>query len=178
MLSGNSLTTEPLNKIQSATASVWKDVHFKGELSSADEFFALGGHSLILLHVQDGIKECCGATLSLTDISANPTVGGMEKLVLAQRGSEKHALGEGSDDAGVTITAPGMDQPFIDWEKEGSLPSDADWYAEPCPTRPASVVAITGACTMAGAHFIHHVLSENEMTIFCIANEAPSDDDA
>lgn len=179
MLSGNSLTNEPLNKIQSAIASVWKEVlHFKGELSSADEFFALGGHSLILLHVQDGIKECCGATLSLTDMFANPTVGGMEKLVLAQRVSEKHALGEGSDDAGVIITVPGTDQPFIDWEKEGSLPSDADWYAEPCPMRPASVVAITGACTMTGAHFIHHVLSEGEMTIFCIANEAPSDDDA
>ena len=168
ILSGNSLTTEPLNELQSAIASVWKDVlNFKGELSSADEFFALGGHSLILLHVQDGIRECCGVTLSLTDMFANPTIGGMEKLVLAQLGSEKRALGEGTDE-----------QPFIDWEKEGSLPPDADWYAEPCPMRPASVVAITGACTMAGAHFIQHVLSQSEMTIFCIANEAPSDDDA
>ena len=179
MLHGNSLTAEPLNKIQSTIASVWKSVlHFEGELSSTDEFFALGGHSLILLRVQEGIKECTGTTISLTDMFADPTIEGMEKLILAQRDSEKLELGGGTHHDSVAVTASGIDQPVIDWEKEGSLPSDADWFAEPRATKPASVVAITGACTMAGAHFIHHVLSESEMTIVCIANEAPNDDDA
>ena len=177
---GFPINPELLNELQSVIAAVWKDVlHFEGELSSADEFFALGGHSLILLHVHDGIKGKCGANLSLADMFADPTIGGMEKLVLAQWGSEKHnILGHGTHDAAITFAALGTNQSFVDWKKEGSLPSDADWYAEPCPVRSASVVAITGACTMAGAHFIHHVLSRSDMKIFCIASEAPSDDAA
>lgn len=179
-LSGTSASAEPMTELQSVIASVWKEVlQFEGELSSADEFFALGGHSLILLHIQDGIQEKCGATISLADMFADPTIGGMEKLVLAQLGSDmQHAHGHGAQDAAITITAPGIEQAYVDWEKEGSLPSDADWYAHPCPNRSASVVAVTGACTMAGAHFIHHVLSETDMKIFCIATEAPSDDAA
>ena len=180
MLSSIPLTTEPLNQLQSVIASVWREVlDFEGELSSADEFFALGGHSLILLNVQDGIKETCGATLSLADMFADPTVEGMEKLIRAQWGSEKcNSVEYGGQDAAINITRPGVDQPLIDWEKEGSLPLDADRYAEPCSTRPASVVAITGACTMAGAHFIHHALSEGGIKVFCIAIEAPTDDAA
>ena len=179
-LYGTHRTPEPLSEVQSVIASVWKDVlEFDGELSSDDEFFALGGHSLILLQIQDGIHKKFGATIPLADMFADPTIEGMEKLVLAKWGSDPHITHQfGRQDAAITVTAPDNDQPYVDWDKEGSLVGDADWYAEPCPNRPVSVVAITGACTMAGAHFIHHVLSETEMKIHCIATEAPSDDAA
>ncbi len=178
MFSGIPMTNEPLNELQSIIAGVWKEVlHFEGELSSADEFFALGGHSLILLHVQEGIQGRCGAILTLADMFGDPTIGGMEKLILAQLGSEKdNAFGRGMSDDTTNTVVQGSDRRFVDWMKEGSLPSDADWYVEPRPITSASVVAITGACTMAGAHFIHQVLSKSDIKVFCIANEAPSDE--
>ena len=175
MLNGIAARSQPLNEIQSVIASVWKDIlRFDGDLSPADEFFALGGHSLILLPVQSEIKEHYGVTLALGDMFANATIEGMGKFVISHLNSQKQsALGNGIHDAVV-----GTSQPFIDWDAEGSLPSDFDWYADPCNTKPASVVAITGACTMAGAHFIHHVLLTTNMKIFCIGTEALSDDAA
>ena len=162
----------PLTRIQSAIASVWKEIlHFDGELSSNDEFFALGGHSLILLHVQSGIRKFCNADIALGDMFAHPTIEGMEQLVLAN-------LGQGKQDGDVNLINGATDSEYIDWDYETSLSRILDSYAEPISTRAVSVVAITGACTMAGAHFIHHVLLTTNLKIVCIGTDAENDEEA
>lgn len=177
ILSGIAMVNEPLNKLQAVIAGVWKQVlHFEGELSLADEFFALGGHSLILPHIQEGIQKECGAVITLADMFGDPTIGGMEKLIIAQLGSGKdNTSGRETGDATTATKVQGPSRQFVDWEKECSL-ENADWYVEPRSTRSESVVALTGACTMAGAHFIHQVLTETDIRVFCIATEATTDD--
>ncbi len=178
-VSGTGYEAIQLNDLQSKIASVWKKVlHIDTDLSPMDEFFSLGGHSLILLHVQEGIKEQFHVLVSLGDMFANPTIAGMEELVVAQLGNTKKPIGrlKGTDD--ITTNGHTSEEPFLDWEKEGSLPEGLGQFVDTNSFRPASVIAITGAFTMAGAHLIHHVLSTTDIKIYCIATEASNQEKA
>ena len=84
MLNGSTVRSQPLNENQSVVASVWKEILcFEGDLSPADEFSALGGHSLVLLPVQKRNKEHYGVTLALRDKISNPIIEGTKELVLS-----------------------------------------------------------------------------------------------
>lgn len=78
-----------LSPVQSTVASVWKDVlAVEGPLVPSDDFFALGGHSLVLMRVQSAIEDRCGVNVSLGDMFAHPTVSGMADLLHASASSE------------------------------------------------------------------------------------------
>jgi Phosphopantetheine attachment site len=78
---------EELSPIHAAVASLWKQVlHLDGGLTPSDDFFALGGHSLLLMHVRKGIEESCGVDLNLAEIFGAPTIAGMAALVPEQNG--------------------------------------------------------------------------------------------
>ena len=174
----------PLNSLQADISMVWKSVlHIDEDLSPADEFFALGGHSLTLIHVQEAIREKCNVTIQLGDMFANPTIEGMERLVTAEKlknttnvinGIVTNGIHTRDSKAAQTLVENGL----IDWDKETSLPPEFDCYVQPNFKKSISAVAITGARTMAGAHFIHHVLRSTEFQIYCIGTEGADNQEA
>ncbi|KAK6359052.1 hypothetical protein TWF696_000222 [Orbilia brochopaga] len=157
-----------LPPVQKAIAGIWRDVlSLNQSLQSTDNFFEVGGHSLVLLSVQTGIKAKLGVSVALGDMFAQPTLAGMEDLVLS------HPDYKGDFEI---ISSPSKRPDHIDWKVEASLPNDINWdnfVAQPSQT---SIVALTGACSMAGVHFLHHLLTNTDCKVFCIA--VPGQNDA
>jgi nonribosomal peptide synthetase protein BlmIV len=58
----------------------WRDVE--------DDFFALGGHSILAASLVYRLRERCGVALGLQDIFATPTIAGLAQRVEQAQGSE------------------------------------------------------------------------------------------
>ena len=179
---GNTTDLETsLNKLQTEIAGVWKLVlGLDGNLSQDDDFFTIGGHSLLLMQVQHEIKEHFGVSISLGDMFSNPTIQGFERLVASHR-YPRHGLecnGLQADEVNNSNTAhmdnrrdlDGVDD-SIDWDVETSLPDLIKPLEGMHKVGSMANIAITGACTMTGSHFLEHILSTTSAMIHCIATE-------
>ncbi|KAK6541942.1 hypothetical protein TWF694_007715 [Orbilia ellipsospora] len=162
-----SIVEPALPPVQRAIASIWKQtLSLNQPVQPTDNFFEVGGHSLVLISVQRGIESKLGITISLGDMFAQPTLAGMEDLVLS------HPNYKGDFEL---VSAPAKRSEHIDWEAEASLPDDLDWSLPATGSSKTSVVALTGACGMAGAHLLHHLLVNTDHKVFCIAVPGEND---
>jgi amino acid adenylation domain-containing protein len=64
----------PRSEIESAIAAMWKDVLRVDQVGVHDNFFDLGGHSLLLIKVQERIEEHLNRRLEIVDLFQYPTI--------------------------------------------------------------------------------------------------------
>lgn len=62
-------------------ATLVREVLGTDQIGVDDNFFAVGGNSLLALTLMSKIKERYGATVSLIDVIRNPTPEGLARLV-------------------------------------------------------------------------------------------------
>ncbi len=79
---GYARPTDPLEEI---LAGIWADVLGIGRVGVDDDFFALGGHSLVATQVVSRIQGTLGVTASVRWLFEHPTVRGLAPLVAAAR---------------------------------------------------------------------------------------------
>lgn len=65
----------PRSGIERSLAEVWRDVLRLEEVGVADNFFDLGGHSLLLVQVQTRLRETLGHDLAIAEMFQYPTIG-------------------------------------------------------------------------------------------------------
>ncbi|HEV2147847.1 MAG TPA: amino acid adenylation domain-containing protein [Longimicrobiaceae bacterium] len=75
----------PRNRTEEILASIWADV-LRREVGVRDNFFALGGDSILSIQVLAAAREQ-GLTFIIPDLFANPTVEGLAKVVQQADGS-------------------------------------------------------------------------------------------
>ena len=63
--------------MRSASAGVWRDVLRLDEVGVDDNFFDLGGHSLLLVQVQAKLREALGREIAIVEMFQYPTIGAM-----------------------------------------------------------------------------------------------------
>ena len=73
----------PRSDTERALAGIWESVLGTQEISIRDNFFALGGHSLIAMQVMSRVRDELGAELSLRTIFDAPTVMELAAAVAA-----------------------------------------------------------------------------------------------
>jgi natural product biosynthesis luciferase-like monooxygenase protein len=66
--------TAPESALEKTIAGIWEQVLGRSSVGSADNFFDLGGHSLLVVQVQRRLHEACGREISLTDMFRLPTI--------------------------------------------------------------------------------------------------------
>jgi amino acid adenylation domain-containing protein len=88
--------TAPALGTQDALARIWAEVLDLEKVGAHDNFFDLGGHSLLVIRVQTLIRQRLGREVALLDLFANATVARLASLL------------EGPADGG---TAPAADPP-------------------------------------------------------------------
>ncbi|MFF3072028.1 amino acid adenylation domain-containing protein [Kitasatospora sp. NPDC057904] len=71
----------PAGEREERIAEVWREVLGRERIGSRDDFFALGGHSLLLSRVLVRLRQRFGVRLSLRELFAHPTVAGLARLV-------------------------------------------------------------------------------------------------
>lgn len=79
----------PSSEIEQTLADVWSEVLRRPSVGIRDNFFDLGGHSLLTVRVQAALKERLGRVVPITDLFRYPTI-----RALAERLSEP-AVDEG-----------------------------------------------------------------------------------
>ncbi len=67
----------PENDFEKSIAALWRDVLGLSEVSVTDNFFDLGGHSLLVVQVQRRLREVSGQEVSITDMFRFPTIRGL-----------------------------------------------------------------------------------------------------
>ncbi|MEV6808436.1 amino acid adenylation domain-containing protein [Streptomyces sp. NPDC051129] len=97
--------TEPRNAAETALAEVWAEVLGAERVGVYDDYFALGGDSILMLRVR-ALAERRGYPFDLSDLVRNPTVAALAPLTTAggpaeQPVLEPFALVSGVDRAGL-----------------------------------------------------------------------------
>ncbi len=87
----------PRTELERAIAEVWCGVLKLPEVGLRDNFFDLGGHSLLLVRLQRELRDRLGLNLALVDLFQRPTVASLADLL---------AEGERTEPAPAVLAAP------------------------------------------------------------------------
>jgi amino acid adenylation domain-containing protein len=68
-------------EIERAIAEIWREVLGLAEVSTTDNFFEIGGHSLSLVRVQRGIETALGVKVPIVDFFQHPTIRALALVV-------------------------------------------------------------------------------------------------
>jgi acyl carrier protein len=63
-----------MTDMEKAIAAIWKNVLGLPQVGTTDNFFDLGGHSLLVVQVQRRLQEACGREVPITDMFRLPTI--------------------------------------------------------------------------------------------------------
>ena len=85
----------PTSDLEEVLAEMWQDVLRRPNVGVEDNFFDLGGHSLLTVRVQAVLRERLDRVVSITDLFRFPTI----RSLAARLGS-----GEGPEEAGKIVT--------------------------------------------------------------------------
>jgi acyl carrier protein len=71
----------PLGRLQSAVADIWARTLGLNRVGSEDNFFDLGGHSLLVVKVQTEIRRELGRDVPVVALFENPTVAAVARYL-------------------------------------------------------------------------------------------------
>jgi thioesterase domain-containing protein/acyl carrier protein len=84
----NRTVVAPRTHVEKALAAIWQDLLYLEQVSITDNFFAVGGHSLLVVRLLNRINKQFGDTqLSLTKLLQVPTIEQIATLVQKEVGS-------------------------------------------------------------------------------------------
>ena len=67
----------PANDLEAQIAGVWREVLYLEQVGVHDNFFDLGGHSLLVVQAHRKLIEICTMPITLTDLYRFPTIAGL-----------------------------------------------------------------------------------------------------
>ncbi|MEV8319609.1 amino acid adenylation domain-containing protein [Streptomyces sp. NPDC059900] len=76
----------PANRTEEGIAALWQKLLGTGDIGTTDDFFALGGHSLLVSQLIQQIRAAFGVTVPTAEILLEPTVAGIARQVTALTG--------------------------------------------------------------------------------------------
>ncbi|MBL8861130.1 MAG: LLM class flavin-dependent oxidoreductase [Planctomycetes bacterium] len=71
----------PENELERQIAAIWREVLAGSEVGRDENFFDLGGHSLLTVQVQGRLKRTLGRSVALTDLFRFPTVRSLAQFL-------------------------------------------------------------------------------------------------
>ncbi|HEY0782901.1 MAG TPA: amino acid adenylation domain-containing protein, partial [Thermoanaerobaculia bacterium] len=78
----------PQTALEKGIAALWSELLGVERVGLTDNFFDLGGHSLLLTHLQRGVHERFGREVPLLDLFERPTVGALAALLAGAAADE------------------------------------------------------------------------------------------
>ena len=82
----DSVYVEPRTAIEAVIAHIWAEVLNVDRVGATDDFFALGGHSLLSTRVLVRVREAFGVEVPLHRIFGEPTVSGLARALIDASG--------------------------------------------------------------------------------------------
>ncbi|MFD4789040.1 amino acid adenylation domain-containing protein [Streptomyces sp. NPDC058459] len=98
----------PEGPLQERLAGIWREVLGVERIGARDDFFALGGHSLLLNQVLVRVRGVLDAELSLRDLFRHPTIAALAEVIegagAALRSGPEEAVPRGTPDAPAPLS--------------------------------------------------------------------------
>ena len=82
----------PQNELEQLIAGFWQEVLFVDAIDRDDNFFDLGGHSLLLMKVNLKLKHHCGKEISLVEMFKYPTIATLAEFLSGQQNGDSGSL--------------------------------------------------------------------------------------
>jgi acyl carrier protein len=76
-----SATEAPLNEVESALAEIWCEVVGVDEVRREDNFFDLGGHSVLVTQMITRVRSGMGVELTLRNVFETPSLGELAQII-------------------------------------------------------------------------------------------------
>lgn len=83
--SSNPIDALPGNEVEAALAEVWREVLGLERVGMHENFFDLGGHSLLLVRVHSKLVQSFKTSLSIVDLFRLPSISALAKAIAAER---------------------------------------------------------------------------------------------
>ena len=145
-------------------AAVWRKVLGAEEVTAEDDFFQLGGHSLLVPRVLFELRRAHGVDLPLIALFEATTVAELAQRVDAARTAPAAAGGSGGPDGELTAL------PELDPEITVAPGARRTRDAEP------RAVLLTGATGFLGAHLLDGLLRTTGATVHCLLRAEDADE--
>src|SRR5579862_5182916 len=86
---GNQLLglVSPRNETEELVAKIWRELLGQCRIGIHDDFFRLGGHSLVATQMISRLSNACGLELPVRAIFEAPTVAGLAAVIANSRGN-------------------------------------------------------------------------------------------
>ena len=149
---------EFLSSLIEAFKDVLKISHDR-EIIPTENFFDLGGQSILLLRLRAVIKRKLNAEISLTELFQHPTPLGIAKKILEYPDEENQL-------ASATVSTEGV----VNWQNEAILPNDSRYHVKsnvsPLLRSDITEILVTGVDSFTGGHMLAELLSTCPSTQF------------
>ena len=93
---GSTPTASPRNRLEEQLAEVWSEILRVDRVGIRDNFFDLGGHSLLLIRVHSRLRQELDADIAVIDLFRYPTIESMASWLDRRRHSVAVAAGVNS----------------------------------------------------------------------------------
>ncbi|MET9440754.1 amino acid adenylation domain-containing protein [Streptomyces sp. NPDC006610] len=113
-------TGERLRELESRLAGLWREVLGRDRVGPDENFFDLGGNSLLLVSAQSAVNRAFGCELTVVDLFAHPTVRALARHLSTPTGPQ----------APATTGAPPTADPQAPPQTDGTGPSGLDLAKE------------------------------------------------
>ena len=74
----------PLEGMEQILAAIWSELLGMEHIGRDANFFALGGHSLLVIKMQSMLEQRCGIVIALRDVFSQPTLSGLAAMLGGQ----------------------------------------------------------------------------------------------
>ncbi|VEA71499.1 Linear gramicidin synthase subunit D [Serratia rubidaea] len=140
---------------QEQVAAVWRELLALNAIGADDNFFDIGGHSLLAARLAEAIGQRLGVKTYVRDIYEFPTVAALTRA-LAQRSGQAQ---------------PELDsEPVRALQEDAKLPPDVQInpHYEPQQLTQPRAILLTGASGFVGSHLLADLLATRQADIYCL----------
>ena len=152
----------PASDVEKTLIEIWESLFDTRPIGVHDDFFRLGGHSLLGLKMMSRVKAVLSVELSIRTLFEVPTVRQLAERVMALRGGR--ALGPGVN--GSTR----VEDPLIDLSQESALDPRIVPGVPACPVPRA--ILLTGATGFVGRFLLAQLLEQTDAPVYCLVRAA------
>ncbi|OQK16460.1 hypothetical protein AU255_00700 [Methyloprofundus sedimenti] len=147
----------PRSQVEQRLAQLWSDVLGVEEVGVHDDFFGLGGHSILATQLLFKIRESFSCNLPLLDLFQSPTLASQAQLLVADNVNE---------DSNVDS---------IDWKEEARLDDSIRPDSQYHPISNIKSIFLTGATGYLGVFLLKELLQQTSIDIYCLVRSSTSE---
>ncbi len=156
--------TPPETPMQEVLARIWADALGVERVGIHDDFFDLGGHSLLLTPLLLRVRQFFQVKLALSDFFASPTIAAMARLIADAHQTETSQPRSSLHDPDGNVAQARFQMLDRDAELEEALRPTGPTVA----LQPFKRMLMTGATGYVGTHILRNLLDSTDQDVRCL----------